>query len=206
LTVQGKRGPYFEPAGLGHIPSVKLVSARNNLLKLSPGKPTRNADLSTFDDEARIQLSQEFTSGVLRYIGDSIPIFRMLADKYPISGSKIAWSNVHGAIHERNCNGQREVEQFAAFVTGRKLNSTLAADVIYIGDGLTDFAVEGSLENIIAALPILINVAQHHYLIGPKFCWCACWTMEGDMDFGFAPPTENRSKAQGLNRYRSRGG
>jgi hypothetical protein len=146
--------------------------------------------LSIFDDEARISLSGEFESGMLRDIGDSTSIFRMLAETYPASGSKVAWSKVPGAISERFCCGDQEVEQFVMFIRGQKLNSMLSTNVTYVGDNATDAAVEGSQDGILSALPKLINVAQHHYLIGPGCSWCACLTMEGDMHFGFAPSQE----------------
>jgi hypothetical protein len=143
--------------------------------------------LSIFDHEARINLSTEFKSGSLRHINDSTSIFRLMAEIYPASGSKIAWSNVPGAISDRARCGDQEVEQFITFIRALKLTSTLTTDVTYVGDSATDAAVEGSLDGILAALPKLINVAQHHYLIGPRGAWCACLSMEGDMDFGFAP-------------------
>lgn len=62
----------------------------------------------------------------------------------------------------------------------------LIGSVIYVGDSATDFALMGTVEVMQRALPIILEVPQHHYFIGPGYSWCICMTMEGDMGFGLS--------------------
>ena len=143
-----------------------------------------------YEAELRKALRTEIESHRIRELGDSSPFFAQLTKAYPASGSKIDWGRVPGSI-ERVEEGALQVEQFAKFFDEVVQKFRLSGDVVYVGDSATDFALTGSLECMREVLPELLAIPQHHYLVGPDSSWCACFTMEGDMGFGFRPsPTK----------------
>jgi hypothetical protein len=104
---------------------------------------------------------------------------------YPASGSKIDWCRVPDSIERTEEDESLQLEQFLTFFDEVAQNFLLIGEVVYVGDSATDFALAGEIECIRAALPELLLIPQHHYLIGPEFSWCICFTMEGNMGFGF---------------------
>ena len=55
------------------------------------------------------------------------------------------------------------------------------------GDGLTDFTLSGSIEGFEGLLGDFFEVPHHHYFLGGNLDWCMCFSMEGNMSFGFSP-------------------
>lgn len=108
---------------------------------------------------------------------------------YPASGSKIDWDRVPGSIERVEEDESLQSERFTAFFDEIVQRFRLAGDVVYVGDSATDFALAGSVECMRDALPETLAIPQHHYLIGPDSSWCLCFTMEGNMGFGFRPST-----------------
>jgi hypothetical protein len=139
--------------------------------------------MSSYEDENRQALKAEIDSGRLQEAGAAHDVFKLLTKNYPRSGSKIDWKRVPGSIEY--CEEDRSQER-TRFVARFGLNGL----VLYIGDGLTDFALAASVADMRQALPVLFEVPQHHYFVGPNASWCMCVTMEGDMAFGWAavPP------------------
>ncbi len=54
--------------------------------------------MTTFEDEIREALKVEFDTGSLKEAGTADEIFRLIKHGYPISGSKIDWRRIPGAI------------------------------------------------------------------------------------------------------------
>lgn len=140
-----------------------------------------------YEAELRKALRIEIESHRIRELGDSSSFFAQLAKAYPACGSKIDWGQVPGSIERVEEEEALQAEQFAKFFEEVVQRFRLSGDVVYVGDSATDFALGGSLESMREMLPELLTVPQHHYLIGPDFSWCVCFTMEGDMGFGFRP-------------------
>jgi len=140
--------------------------------------------MSTYEDDLRLALKSEFDTGQIREVGDAADVLRLLSKAYPTSGSKIDWRRVPGAIESNEEDESRQIEQFAEFFDKMQLRFSLAGPVLYAGDSVTDFALEGSFEAIRRALPEIVEIPQHHYFIGPNCSWVLCMTMEGDMGFG----------------------
>ena len=162
--------------------------------------------LNIYEDGIREAMKSDFESGALREVGESSKFFAPLAKAYPNYGSKIAWSKVPGSIEVPNSRSKLggpsyfETAKCVKFFDEIIKRFDLKGNVTYVGDSLTDFALEGSVDAIREALPQLLSIPQHHYLIGTEFSWCASWTMEGDMAFGFRPTfpdlTEERLTAK----------
>jgi hypothetical protein len=123
----------------------------------------------------------------IRDLGDSSPFFSRLMRRYPTVGSKIDWQSIPGSVERAEHDESLQLKRFISFFDEVVQRFELAGDVIYLGDSATDFALAGSMERMREALPDLFAVPQHHYLITPDASWCICFTMEGDMAFGFAP-------------------
>jgi hypothetical protein len=140
-----------------------------------------------YEAELRKALHAAIESHRIKELGDSAPVFAKLMTAYPASGSKIDWDRVPGSIERVEEEEALQAEQFTAFFDEVIQKFRLAGDVVYVGDSATDFALMGSLGCMREVLPELLAIPQHHYLIGPESSWCLCFTMEGDMGFGFRP-------------------
>lgn len=140
--------------------------------------------MSTYEDDLRLALKAQFDAHQLRDIGDAADVFDSLSGSYPASGSKIDWKRVPGAIESAANDDSQKHERFVAFFDEMRSRFDLAGPVIYAGDSATDFALEGAMDAMRRVLPVLIEVPQHHYFIGPNCSWCICLTMEGSMGFG----------------------
>lgn len=140
-----------------------------------------------YETELRRILCAAIESNSIRELGDSSPFFAQLMMAYPTKGSKIDWSRVPDAVERTEQNETLQLEQFIAFFDELVQGAGLAGEVIYVGDSATDFALVGSVECMRKALSELLAIPQHHYLIGSECSWCMCFTMEGDMGFGFRP-------------------
>ena len=153
---------------------------------------TNDEDMSENFHEAELlkALHPAIVSRRLVSLRDSSTFFARLARAYPVSGSKIDWGRVPHAI-ERN-DEQSNVEEFVSFFDEVVDKYRLTGEVIYVGDSATDIAFASSVECVRGVLPVLLAIPQHHYLIGPETSWCMCFTMEGDMGFGFSTGCQSR--------------
>jgi hypothetical protein len=131
------------------------------------------------EDYLRQALKIELAAGHLKETNTLTETFNLLKNYYPVSGSKIAWRHIEDAIESTEKD-----ESFIEFFDRIKSQFGLIGSVLYAGDSLTDFVLEGSIYSIQKVLPKLFEVPQHHYFIGPNFTWCMSMTIEGDMGFG----------------------
>jgi hypothetical protein len=144
-----------------------------------------------YEIELRKALREEIESHYIKEVGDSSPFFAQLTKGYPANGSKIDWSQIPGSIERVEENKSLQVKQFIRFFNEVIQKFNLSGNVVYIGDNATDFALVGSLECMMGVVSELLTIPQHHYFVGPDSSWCICFTMEGDMGFGFRPPSTN---------------
>jgi hypothetical protein len=140
--------------------------------------------MSTYEDGVRSALKAQFDAGELRDVGDAAAVFGSLSSVFPTSGSKIDWRHVPGSVESAEEDASLQRERFVQFFDEMQSRFVLTGPATYAGDSATDFALEGAVDAIRKALPILLEVPQHHYFMGPGCSWCICLTMEGDMGFG----------------------
>jgi hypothetical protein len=140
--------------------------------------------VSTFDDELRLALKAQLESGLLLEAGSAADILRTLSKRFPTSGSKIDWDRVPGAIERSEANETDQLTEFVDFFDEVRTKFNLIGPVIYAGDGPTDLALQGSLDEFRRALSEILTIPQHHYFVGANYAWCLAFTMEGDMAFG----------------------
>ena len=140
--------------------------------------------MTAYDDEIRKTLKAEIDAGRLKEVGDAADVFGLVKKIYPRSGSKIDWDQVPGAIEDAEEDQSRQITRFIEFFDEMCAKFRLSGLVLYVGDSLTNFALASSVADVRRALPVLFEVPQHHYFVGPNGSWCMCMTMEGDMAFG----------------------
>lgn len=142
--------------------------------------------MSKYEDEIRQALKTEIDSGRFKEAGAADDVFELLTKNYPASGSKIDWKRVPGSIEYYEEDRSQERTRFVEFFDEMCARYGLNGLVLYVGDGPLNFALAASAVDMRRALPVLLDVPQHHYFVGPNASWCMCMTMEGDMAFGHA--------------------
>lgn len=136
--------------------------------------------MNTYEAKIRNDLERRLSSVNFRISDSSSHLFSGLMKNYPILGSKIDWSKVHGTVRgDHNSNG-------VDFFLLMKERFSLSGMAIYAGDGVTDITVESGVDYMDKILSVVMDIPQHHYVIGENYRWCVCITMEGDFDFGFS--------------------
>jgi len=142
--------------------------------------------MSAYEGEIRQVLKVEIDAGRLKEAGAAYDVFELLKNTYPVSGSKIDWKRVPGAIEDCEAGDAEERSRFVEFFDEMCARFGLNGLVLYVGDGLLEFALAASIVDMRQALPVLLEIPQHHYFVGPNASWCMCMTMEGDIAFGRA--------------------
>jgi hypothetical protein len=112
-------------------------------------------------------------------------IFEKISETHPVVGSKIDWSRLASHTCAKVWDLQQHALEFSKFFVRTSQAFPLGSEVIYAGDGLTDFSVHAPIHVIKDRLASIFSIPQHHYFLGADLPWCMCFTMEGDMDFAF---------------------
>lgn len=113
-------------------------------------------------------------------------VYDKIYEKFPFSGSKINWKSVDNAIQDLDENEPSQTKSFETFFAAITEKYNLSGKVMYVGDSATDFCIIGTIDSFLSALPSFFSIPQHHYFVDINFSWCMCFTMEGDMGFGFS--------------------
>jgi len=103
-------------------------------------------------NEIRQALKTEIDSDRLGEVGAAHDVFELLTKNYPMSGSKIDWKRVPGSIEY--CEEDQSQERFVEFFDEMCARFGLNGLVLYIGDGLTGFALAASTVDMRQALPV----------------------------------------------------
>lgn len=138
------------------------------------------------EDELRKSLGSLFKSGEIREFGSSSAYFAQLSELFPASGSKINWCKVDRSVEDTESRESMRISKFIEFFNLMCTKFSLTGEIIYLGDSATEFALCMTLETLKNVLPELLVIPQHHYFLSVSNRWCMCFTMEGDMGFGFS--------------------
>ena len=144
---------------------------------------------SFFERELRKALQPELDSKRIEAVGSSMPYFALLGKRYPAKGSRIDWSKVNRAIEKVEPDAELQLAAFSSFFDVTVEQFLLSGTVLYLGDSATDSAFAAELIAMRQVLPKLLEIPQHHYIAARSFEWCFCFSMEGDMAFGFCHDT-----------------
>lgn len=149
-----------------------------------------------FEAELLDELSEDIASGNIHVLTSADEHFAALSARYPICGSKIAWSRIVGSIERSERRDDFEFDAFVDFFNEMIALNGLNGAVIYIGDGLINFALDSSIEIFSKKLKEIFSIPQHHYFLAPDYSWCMVFSMEGDMSYGCMPkmPGQNRDQ------------
>jgi len=147
----------------------------------------RFEDMKTsYDNDLIDVLATEISNGVITVDESSDRHFSTLAATFPLSGARIDWSAVPGAI-ESVAVGDKELESFMGFFEMACEGLDDDEILTYVGDGLTNCAYSGPIGVLRRHLAEFMSIPQHHYFVGPECKWCMTFMFEGDMAFGHAP-------------------
>ena len=118
--------------------------------------------------------------------GGAAKIFDEILETYPVVGSKIDWSRLANHSEAKVPALHLHVIEFSKFFLRMSRSFSSEGDIIYVGEGLTDFSLHAPIDVIKHRLAPIFSVPQNHYFLGIGLPWCMCFTMEGDMDFAFS--------------------
>jgi hypothetical protein len=119
------------------------------------------------------------------------PYFAVLARTYPACGSKIDWRQVdRSKLSSADITDwERYLPAALSFLQEVTEQGELSGDleVVVIGDSSMEGALVMRLDAVFACLESLLEMPQHTYVLPRDGRWCAVFTMEGDLCFGYAP-------------------
>ena len=141
---------------------------------------------NALQDELLEQMHKDIVAGkvVLSEVADQV-YADMIYQYYPFIGSKINWSMVSGHFHEK-ISVERFRESIHGFFNKIVQLQQLSQEntVIVVSDSAIDVALVLSVDPLQTYLEDIISLPQHTFVVPKDVSWCACFTMEGDMDFG----------------------
>jgi hypothetical protein len=138
-----------------------------------------------FESEARIAFKSEIESGELTVTLGSAEFFQRLAQTFIPVGSRIDWTLLPNSIGAIETSHDLQATAFENFFRMCIERFNLTGLGTYAGDSATDFLLRCELVVMQRLLPVLFEIPQHHFFAAEDFSWCACFTIEGDMHFGF---------------------
>jgi hypothetical protein len=138
-----------------------------------------------FEAQATAVFKPYIDSRELAVSPDSAEFFKRLARAFTPIGSRIDWSLVPQSLGGVETNHDRHASAFEHFFRTCVDRFNLAGRISYAGDSATDFVLSADLEVFKANLLTLFEIPQHHFFAAEDFSWCASFTIEGDMNFGF---------------------
>jgi hypothetical protein len=99
--------------------------------------------------------------------------------RLPFVGTGVDWGRVVGSHRHWFAESDDElssvVVEFLSVVRDR-------GDVTHVGDALSPFAVRITSDELGDALPALLEIPEHHYLVSDDRTWCGVFRTEGDVD------------------------
>lgn len=152
------------------------------------------------DQELLEALSTPLEHGLLTVAEEPTPLLLALEQAFPFEANRLAWWLVPGAVAETAPHIQgapktwaADARAFAGFLERIAGAHGLAGNVAVLGDGFVEVAVLGELVDVISHIPIIASFPQHTYVFPfPVVSWAAGLSMEGEMHFAHAPPTNNQ--------------
>ena len=117
--------------------------------------------------------------------------FSILERRFPLVGSKIAWSQAPNSVmRETDSQDSERYARDAVKMLSDVVKAEGMADeqiVIAIGDSLMEDVVSLPLGILRESLSEFLELPQHLYVLPEDGSWCFSFTMEGDLAFGHAP-------------------
>jgi len=139
--------------------------------------------MSYFDDDLIKYLNVNNIKYVKLSGGDHDKISSEVQKKFKFIGSQIAWASMENAT---NLNG---VDRSKALnIIAKKLKDLSIENVLFLGDSAIDYAYCINVSYVNKAMQIFSEIPQHTYVLSEDFCWIACISAEGYIDYAdFSP-------------------
>lgn len=132
-------------------------------------------------------LASPIRAGLIEVLPHSDDLADRLSTTFPFCGSKIDWRATRGHCSGRELSRDRELVAFADFFDRRSKELGRDSIAYYVNDNQVDWALRASLWTFSRHLEAITEIPGHHYFVADDLGWCMALTMEGDIDFGFAP-------------------
>lgn len=142
--------------------------------------------MSAYDDDIARSIKTYLGAGTVAVIGVTEDFGDVLHRVFPFEGSKIDWDSLPLSVERHEYDQDLQMPAWVAFFEEMRHGFKLNGSAIYLGDNLTDVALRAPIEIMAGILPILLSVPQHNYIVHEHFLWCLCFTVEGDMAFGYS--------------------
>jgi hypothetical protein len=140
-----------------------------------------------YEQELLLYFAKEIATGTLIVKPDSKEVFVRLGRAFPSHCGKIDWTQVPDAVRTVEIDRALESKTFLGFFADCVTRFQPAGDVMYVNDNCIDLLLKFNLKELLKLAPTFLTMPAHHYFIAIDYSWCACCTMEGDMDFGLRP-------------------
>lgn len=141
---------------------------------------------SSFETALLSDLAVAIGAGLIEVIPSSEAIISRVSATFPFVGSKIDWRELTCHRHART-EAKNISLDFSNFLVGVCDQVGQEAPAIHIVDGNVVCALRASIWTFQQNLNPILKIPFHHYFFSEDLSWCVALTMEGDMDFGFAP-------------------
>ena len=141
--------------------------------------------MNFYEEELKQVLNLEILAGNVLVGANCIEKFTKLSSLCPFIGSQIDWSAFPEAIESHESRSDFQVGAFSDFFCKIIARHNLGGDLIYMGDGVTDFTLEAEKTIFLKYLNDIFSIPQHHYFLAKDFSWCMVFSFEGDMSFAF---------------------
>ena len=140
----------------------------------------------SFEEELLADLNVFIKAGNVSIKKSSDVYFNRLAEFFPLYGSKIHWGKVADSVVDFASN-KNDVTEWVIFFNSMVKHKGLSGKVIYLNDSAIECVLIISLDTLSKCIQPILEFPDHHYFIAEDYAWCMCFTMEGDMTFGFKP-------------------
>lgn len=141
----------------------------------------------TLEEELRQDLRRLVPEAAISFDASSDSYFRLIGNRYPFGGSKIDWNRVPAA---KGADVVTDYFHDALAFT----ESVLVAEgfdrereVVVLDDGTIDPALRMSLSIFLVCMSDILHRFQHTYVMPADASWVFAYTMEGQLNFGYAP-------------------
>jgi hypothetical protein len=141
----------------------------------------------TFETELRAALAGPVKDGSIEIVPYSDGIATRLSKAFQFCGSKIDWRATTGHLSALEPSRDRELATFSAFFERRLEELGRGSVAYYLNDSQIDCSLRASLWTFSRHLQPIVEIPGHHYFVADDLGWCMALTMEGDIDFGYAP-------------------
>jgi hypothetical protein len=144
----------------------------------------------TLEEELRDALRRLVPESAIVFEASTADYFHLIEKRYPLGGSKIDWRHVPVAKdRDVDITAERYFDEALAFTEEVLASERFdrEREVLVLDDGNIDPALRMSLSTFIVCMHEILKTFHHTYVIPADGSWVLVYTMEGNLNFGYAP-------------------